>query len=490
MKLAYTYGRVSTEDQATHGYSPENQKQVCRNYAEANGYQIAGEFFDGGKTGRNTKRDEYQEMMRAIHENPVDAIVVFKLDRMFRSTKDFANTVDLLKEKDIKLYSTAEGDVTGGVLGGILSVLAQHESEQIGMRTQAGMQEKFRQGYYPGKAPLGYRNIFRKERKIIEPDPATAPIIKMMFEMYATGQYSQLELCEIMYEKGLRGNRNKDVLSPQTLTGIFNNSLYYGWMKWGGLEGEGSHKPIITKSLFDQVQHTLACNNSFLIRKRKTSFLLRGFVYCPIHERRLVAEISRNNSDKTYSYYHCSHRGGCKPSYWTADKLEKRVANIIKQYEFSDDFIELVRTQAKEHIRNSRKHQSEYRRALQDQKRGLIQKRRNLEDLLVDKTLDRDIFKRQYKQIQTDLTTLDRKIHELDHQEQLDFGVIEEILALTRNLHQTYLDAPDFLKRHYLRLFFDRIYIKDRKIAKICDTPIFRVLKQEQSILLRETMGS
>lgn len=490
MKLAYTYGRVSTEDQAEHGYSPDNQKQVCRNYAEAYGYQVAGEFFDGGKTGRNTKRDEYQEMMSAIQKNPVDAIIVFKLDRMFRSTKDFANTVDLLKAKDIKLYSTSEGDVTGGVLGGILSVLAQHESEQIGMRTQAGMQEKFRQGYYPGKAPLGYKNAIRKERKIIIPDPETAPIIKMMFEMYATGQYSQLELCEIMYEKGLRGNRSKSVLSPQTLTGIFNNTLYYGWMKWGGLEGEGNHKPIITKSLFDQVQHTLACNNSFLIRKRKTSFLLRGFVYCPIHDRRLVADISKNKSERTYSYYHCSHRGGCKSSYWTADKLEKRVANVIKQYEFSDDFIELVRVQAKEHIRNRRKHESEYRRALHDQKRGLVQKRRNLEDLLVDKTLDRDIFKRQYKQIQEDLTVLDRKVHELDHEEQIDFGVIEEILALTRNLHQSYLDAPDFLKRHYLRLFFDRLYIQDKKIVKIVDTPIFRVLKQEQKILLRESWGA
>lgn len=489
MKLAYTYGRVSTEEQAKHGYSPDNQTLVCRNYAEAHGYQVAGEFFDGGKTGKNTKRDEYQEMMLAIHKNPIEAIIVFKLDRMFRSTKDFANTVDLLKAKDIKLYSTAEGDVTGGVLGGILSVLAQHESEQIGFRTKSGMQEKFRQGYYPGKAPLGYRNVIRNERKIIIPDPETAPIIKMMFEMYATGQYSQLELCEIMYEKGLRGNRSKSVLSPQTLTGIFSNTLYYGWMKWGGMEGEGSHKPLITKSLFDQVRHTLACNNSFLIRKRKTSFLLRGFVYCPTHDRRLVAESTDLKSGKTFSYYHCSNRGGCKPSYWRSEKLENKVANIIKQYEFSGEFIELVRNQAKEHIRDSRKHQSEYRRALQDQKRGLIQKRRNIEDLLVDKSLDRDIFKRQYKQIQEDLTIIDRKVHELDHEEQVDFGVIEEILALTRNLHKTYLDAPDFLKRHYLRLFFDRIYIQDKKIVKICDTPIFRVLKEEQKILLRESWG-
>ncbi|MEO8581772.1 MAG: recombinase family protein [Patescibacteria group bacterium] len=492
MNLAYSYGRVSTDEQASHGYSVDNQKLACKNYAQVLEYEIAGEFFDEGKTGRNTHRDEYQAMMQALDKNPVNAIIVFKLDRIFRSTKDFSNTIELLKKKDVKLLSTAEGDVTGGVLGGILSVLAQHESETIGMRTKAGMNQKFLQGYFPGQAPLGYRNITRDERKIIEPDPTTAPIIKKMFEMYATGQYSQLELCEVMYEKGLRGKRNKTILSPQTLTGIFNSPLYYGWMRWGKQEAKGNHEPLITKSLFDQVQHVLACNNSFLTRKRSRTFLLRGFVYCPIHERRLVADyhdLKSGGVNKTISYYHCSNRGGCKPSYNDTKKLEKQVANLFKQYEFSPEFIELVQTQAKEHIQNSRTHQSDYRRALLDQKRGLTQRRRNIEDLLVDKSLDRDIFKRQYKQLQEELGNIERKVHQLDNEEQVDFSVIEEVLALTRNLHQTYLDAPEFLQRHYLRLFFDKIYVKDKKIVKVSDTPIFSVLKKENKILLRETWG-
>ncbi len=492
MELAYIYGRVSTEEQSAHGYSVENQRVVCRAYAQANGYKVENEFFDEGKTGRNTNRDEFQTMLAELESNKVSAIITFKLDRMFRSMKDFSDTIDLLKSKDIKLLSAGEGDITGGVLGGILSVLAQHESETIGNRTRGGMHQKFREGYYPGKAPLGYRNAELNERKIIEPDPVSAPLIKEMFQMYASGQYSQLELCELMYEKGLRGKRSNDLLSPQTLTGIFHNPIYYGWMKWGGLEGAGKHEPLIDKALFDQVQYVLAQNNFFLIRKCKRFYLLRGFVYCPIHEKRHTADHHKVTTIKGrshISYYRCTNRHGCRASYFETRKLEKLVANQFKKYEFSSEFIELVREQVRTHLQNGRAELRSRKQALTNEKRGIEQKRNNLEDLLVDNSIDRDIFKRQHATMQEQLKSIERQLHELNNIHQMDINVIDEVLAMTRNLHQSYVDAPFNLKRHYLRLFFERIYVQDKKIVKILETPIFKTLREEERLLIRDEWG-
>lgn len=492
MSDCYIYIRVSSEEQVK-GFSIDNQERTCLEYAKSQGYEVKEVFTEKGKSARTSNRPELQRLFKAIETDPPSAVICMKIDRMFRNITDFSKTCKILKKSGIRILSINEGgDVTSSLIGNIFASVAEWESEVNSDRTKAGMQQKFRSGIYPGLAPLGYRNVERNEKKFIEPDPVTAPIIKRMFELYASGQYSQLELCEIMYEKGLRGRRSKQSkqhFSPQTLTGIFNNPIYYGLMRWGGMEGFGKHKPLIDKSLFDQVQHVLTCNKSFLIRKRKTSFVLRGFVFCPVHERRLVAESSDLKSGKTFSYYHCSKPGGCKPSYFRTEKLERKVANLLKQYEFSEEFIELVRQHAKGYLDNIRKEKQSLKRSLLNQKRGIEQKRNNIEDLVVEGTIDREVYKRQHIQLKEELLKIDKQLHELENQRTVDFSVIEEVLAMTRNLHQTYLDAPDFLKRHYLRLFFDRLYIQDKKIVKIVDTPIFRVLKQEQKILLRESWG-
>lgn len=66
----------------------------------------------------------------------------------------------------------------------------------------------------------------------------------------------------------------------------------------------------------------------------------------------------------------------------------------------------------------------------------------------------------------------------------MDVNFIDELLAFTRNIYQTYSEAPVFLKRYYLRLFFDKIYFKDGKIVKIDENTIFSALKEAQYLLI------
>lgn len=492
MDTCYVYLRVSSDEQ-TNGYSLDNQERTCIEYAKSNKLKVKAIFREEGKSARSTNRPELQKMLAAIESDPPSHIVVMKIDRMCRNISDFSRLRKDFKKRGIILMSANEGgDVTDGLIGNIFASVAEWESEVNGTRTKDGMQQKFRTGYYPGLAPLGYLNTIRDEKKIIEPDPQTAPLIQEMYRLYATGQYSQLELCSIMHEKGLRGKKSNELLSPQTLSGIFNNTIYYGWMKWGGMERMGKHKPLIDKGIFDQVQFVLAKNNHFLIRKRKNFFVLRGFVYCPIHGRRLTADchdLKSSSKRKKISYYRCTNPGGCKVSYFETEKLERKVGNLFKQYEFSDDFIEMVKRYAKQHLKDSRNHVSTQKMALQNQKRGIELKRNKLEDLLVEGLVDREVYKRQHNQHQEQLINIERQLHVLENEHEVDFSVVEEVLAMTRNLHQSYLDAPDFLKRHYLRLFFERLEIQDKKIVKIVETPIFKVLRQEQKLLLTDVWG-
>lgn len=99
MKYCYIYLRVSTDEQAKEGFSIDNQKKACVDYAKNYGYQVREIFQDDGKSARTTDRPAFQDLMRVAKENPVDAIIVYKIDRLARNVADFANI-----RKELKNY--------------------------------------------------------------------------------------------------------------------------------------------------------------------------------------------------------------------------------------------------------------------------------------------------------------------------------------------------------------------------------------------------
>lgn len=91
MKTCYIYIRVSTLEQSTEGFSIDNQKRACIDYAKNNGYQVKKIFIEDGKSARTTDRPAFQEMFNLLKEKTVDAIVFYKIDRLFRNVADFSN---------------------------------------------------------------------------------------------------------------------------------------------------------------------------------------------------------------------------------------------------------------------------------------------------------------------------------------------------------------------------------------------------------------
>ena len=67
----------------------------------------------------------------------------------------------------------------------------------------------------------------------------------------------------------------------------------------------------------------------------------------------------------------------------------------------------------------------------------------------------------------------------------IDINLIEEVLAFTRDIYKTYREVPLFLKRHYLRFFFEKIMVKNGKIFETKPTPIFAVLLDNQQVIIR-----
>jgi DNA invertase Pin-like site-specific DNA recombinase len=87
------YSRVSSQHQVQTGHSLDAQPEALSAWAESNGWRVVGEISDPGRTGRNTQRQGFNDLMKAIHSFRPDAVVVTRLSRFMRNARLTLNAV-------------------------------------------------------------------------------------------------------------------------------------------------------------------------------------------------------------------------------------------------------------------------------------------------------------------------------------------------------------------------------------------------------------
>src|SRR5699024_6688507 len=188
----FLYVRVSTKEQL-EGYSIESQKERLLAYAKSKDYTVVKTYVDGGYSGSNTDRPAMQEMINNIKN--VDAVVVFKLDRLSRSQKDTLYLIeDVFLPNGVDFISLNESIDTstpyGRAMIGILSAFAQLERENIYLRTRMGMVERVRQGYWMGGGGVPFGYDYDQTAGILVPN-ADAPRVRQMYDLYLKGWSAQ-----------------------------------------------------------------------------------------------------------------------------------------------------------------------------------------------------------------------------------------------------------------------------------------------------------
>lgn len=232
------------------------------------------------------------------------------------------------------------------------------------------------------------------------------------------------------------------------------------------------------KELFDTCQYLLEKHRHFLVRERKYDFLLRGFVYCTCGMR-LVGDYSLiRSSHKKLGYYHCQKRYSpdCKQKYIQSKELERQVGEDIKKLQFSDDFINLVKQKADEFVKNTNKNSQGAVQALINQKTGYEAKRSRLEDLRIDGGIDTEAYNRKHTEVNQLIDNIQVQIDEASQEDKLDVSLIDEVMTITRDIAKTYNIAPDPVKRHYIRFFYDNVVVDNKAIKEAKLTPIFDAL--------------
>ncbi|MBN2599230.1 MAG: recombinase family protein, partial [Candidatus Thermoplasmatota archaeon] len=175
---AAIYTRVSTEEQAKEGFSLGAQLEKLRSYCNARDWIVTSEYIDDGYSGTKIKRPAYLKMMEEMDK--WDAILVIKMDRIHRNSKNFMFMMEQLNKNKKEFVSMSESFDTSTAIGrfvmNIIQGIAQLESEQIGERVYIGMEQKAKTngGVLGFNIPYGYDyyegklTINEKESQVIK----------------------------------------------------------------------------------------------------------------------------------------------------------------------------------------------------------------------------------------------------------------------------------------------------------------------------------
>ena len=335
------YARVSSREQEREGYSIDAQLKSCRDYALLHDLKIEKEFVDI-ESAKQFGRKKFGEMTDYLKEHPDTGIICEKVDRLYRNLKDYLIIDDLKRDlvfvKENTVY-TPEAKASEKLMHGIKVLMARNYIDNLSDEIKKGLYEKFAQGGYPRRAPLGYLND--KNTRTVEIDPKTAPHVIKLFELYATGQYSLDKLSHALYDDGLRTRTGERVLKS-AIHKTIQDPFYYGLMRYNGMSKVGNHKPLIEKRLWDQANDMLS--NRTKTKKIKHDFALKGNLKCYTCGCYITAEIQRG-----HVYYRCTHSKPCPEKVYVREEvLEGYIEEILADLEMDEELVQLMIRATKE----------------------------------------------------------------------------------------------------------------------------------------------
>lgn len=314
MQNIVIYARYSSDAQKRD--SIKQQIDACKKYAENNDMNIVKIYKDEAKTGRNDDRDDFQQMLRDSRHKAFEAVLVWKFDRFARNMRDALNNEHILEENGVKVISATElipdGSI-GIIVKAVLLGINEYYSVDLSEKTQRGSSANAQLGkFLGGTVPFGFK-IVDREYTI---DEDTAPYVKKIFSMYASG-VSVVEICQYLNDRGIRSSLGVK-FNNNSLHHMLKNERYLGTYIYKDVVIPNRIPQIINKELFDNVQKILEQNKKNPARKRaKEDYILLGKLFCGhcrdngVDEEHQKMVGHSGNASKKYCYYKCKNEKNC-----------------------------------------------------------------------------------------------------------------------------------------------------------------------------------
>ena len=394
MKRAALYIRVSTEEQARHGFSLGEQRADLERYARSKGYIIYDVYADEGTTARKGlhKRKELQRLLDDVQAGNIDVVCFKCLDRWFRNIADYYKVQEILDKYGV-LWECSQESYTTANSGGLLMLnvklsVAQNESDQTSERVKYVNEGLLRRGLeITGKHPYGYK-LVDKKLQIVEDE---RPIVEFAFEQILLGS-SNHSIAGKIWEKF------QVAFAAKRVWRMLRNPTYKGER-----HGISDFCPaIIAPEKYDAVQAILGRNKP--PTRTGLVYLFTGKLICPSCGCILVANCCKSKTTGKYTrpVYVCGNKntsgkpreaGGCQFGGGVSETVVERwlVAHLFPLLE---DYQLTIAGRTGEMVNYGAKIKT------------VNTKLARLKELYLDALIDKNTYKADYERLQKELENL------------------------------------------------------------------------------------
>jgi len=216
---------------------------------------------DEGISGKNiVDRPEVNRLIKDVKNGNVNNVLVFKVDRLTRNTKNLIEFVDLFDENKCAFNSLCESIDTdtpsGRMFLKIIGIFAEFERENISERVRLGKERMVKEGYTLANYSLSYGYVKGKGEKIQKIDVEESKIVQEVFDMFVEQNKSMTGIAKTLNNRQIATKRNATTWDASTIKGVLTNPTYIGKVRYNitdedkYFEANGHHEPIITEELF------------------------------------------------------------------------------------------------------------------------------------------------------------------------------------------------------------------------------------------------
>ena len=505
-KFAVSYLRVSTRGQAERGggadegFSIPAQREANKRKALSMGAMVGKEFVDRGASAKSADRPELQKMLEYVKENAerVDYVIVHKVDRLARNRGDDIDIMRTLRECGVQLVSASESidDTPAGMLlHGIMSSIAEFYSQNLANEVKKGLNEKVKNGGTPSLAPLGYLNIRRmdekgREERTVVLDEQRAPLVKLAFEEYATGQWTVADLADHLAACGLTTRPTPRVpsapISKKPLNKILINPYYKGIVTYNGVAYEGAHPALVDADTWQQVQDILLSHVNGE-RTREHPHFLKGSLFCKNCGSRMIVNYTKSGTGVRYPYFVCAGRHNkrvdCRQRAVLIEEVERQVEKIYDKYSFPPYVRTCLEKWLKENIEKEREKYNAELDGLRREKDKLERKRKKLLEAHYNDAIPLDLLKSEQQKMAKQLAAIDHQVKNYGCAFSSILKQLSSAMDLIEDCGRTYRLADSHVKKLLNQTIFSRLLVgEDGRVEPEFAEP-FGMLAQAANVI-------
>lgn len=472
MKQLFAYIRVSTTKQG-QGVSLQEQRATIERYAVRHDATIT-QWFEETKSAAKVGRPEFVRMVKLLRRGKADGVVMHKIDRSARNFRDWADIDDVISSGIDVFFANEDIDLRsrgGRLVADMQMVVAVDYIRNLREETLKGIHGRLKQGILPQNAPFGYLNCGAGKPKAI--DPVRGPLIRRLFELYATGELTLRDLTAQADRLGLR-NANNRPLQMSQVHRLLRKKFYAGLLvskRFGVFTG--AHEPIVSQALFDRVAEILSGKKTRQVKVHAYRF--RRLIRCKTCHRSLIASAA-----KGHVYYRCATTS-CPTTCLREEDIEHAVTTLLGAITLSEGETDLIRATCLASRANAAEVATKRRVALAEALSAATARLQRLTSLLVDGAIDTDAYRESRDALTIERHQLKTELATADVQQTAIRERTKQVTELARNPASLYSSGTDDTKRRLLKIVTSNCEATGKSLEFALRQPFATIANQNRS---------